>query len=96
MLVEDLVPVLETALRTTIKRFDLGRHRIELCLFLLLAGFSLNRPSAVLALQYKHLRVTLLRHPDGGPARLLLEFTYEFTKTFLGMKEAYVPVHSST
>lgn len=88
MFVEDLLPVLETALRTTEKRFDLGRHRIELCLFLQLAGFTVNRSSAILALQYKHIMMTVLRDPEGGPHRLLLEFTFEFTKEYLGMKEA--------
>jgi Protein of unknown function (DUF3435) len=34
--------------------------------------------------------VTVLRDPAGGPHRLLLEFTFEFTKEYLGMKEAYV------
>lgn len=88
MFVEELLLVSMTALRTTEKRFDLGRHRIELCLFLQLAGFTVNRPSAILALQYKHIMVTVLRDPAGGPHRLLLEFTFEFTKEYLGMKEA--------
>jgi hypothetical protein len=34
--------------------------------------------------------VTLLRDPDGGPHRVLLEFTYEFTKDYLGIKDMYV------
>lgn len=89
MPVEDLTLIVLTALRTTKKQFDIGRQRIQLYLFLLLAGFTVNRPSAVLALRYRHIRVSLLRDPEGGPHRLLLEFTFEFTKTFLGMKEAY-------
>jgi Protein of unknown function (DUF3435) len=90
MFVEDLLPVLGTALRTTKKRFDLGRHHIELYLFLQLAKFTVNCPSAILALQYKHIIVTVLRDPGGGPHQLLLEFTFEFTKEYFGMKKAYV------
>ncbi|KAF2435311.1 hypothetical protein EJ08DRAFT_333907 [Tothia fuscella] len=31
--------------------------------------------------------VTLLRDPDGSPYRVLLEFTFEFTKQYLGIKD---------
>ena len=34
--------------------------------------------------------VTLLRDPDGGPHRVLIEFTFEFTKEYLRVKDAYV------
>ena len=34
--------------------------------------------------------VTLLRDPDGGPIRVLLEFTFEFTKEYLGVKDMYI------
>jgi hypothetical protein len=91
MYVEDLIPFQETVLRSTEKRFYLGRQRIELCLYNLLACFSVNRTGAILALQYKHIRVSLQRDPHGGPHRVLLEFTYEFTKKYLGLKKAYVP-----
>ena len=90
MFVDELLLVSLTTLRTTEKKFDLGRQRIELCLYLQLGGFTVNRISAILALQYKHIMVTLLRDPAGGPHRLLLEFTFEFTKEYLGMKEAWV------
>ncbi|KAF2415628.1 hypothetical protein EJ08DRAFT_673832 [Tothia fuscella] len=46
-----------------------------------------NRPNAILGLCYRHITVTLLRDPDGGPHRVLLEFTYEFTKQYLGIKD---------
>jgi hypothetical protein len=32
--------------------------------------------------------VTLLQDPNGGPYRILIEFTCEFTKQFLGIKDA--------
>lgn len=47
-----------------------------------------SRPQAILDLCYCNIVVTLLRDPQGGPHRFLLECTYKFTKQFLGMKEA--------
>jgi Protein of unknown function (DUF3435) len=88
VVVEDLMGILQTNLTTTKKKYRHGRHRIQLTLFHHLAGFSANRPQAVLDLRYRHIVVSLLRNPQGGPHRILLEFTYEFTKQFLGMKEA--------
>ncbi|CEO59611.1 hypothetical protein PMG11_04283 [Penicillium brasilianum] len=87
MFVEDLTMVVETAISTTKKKFGHGRHRIELCLFLQLAGLTANRPGAVLSLRYRHIRVSLLRDPQGGPHRILIEFKFEYTKGFLGAKD---------
>jgi hypothetical protein len=94
--VEDLAVIMQTNLTTTKKKYTHGRHRIQLALFLQLAGFSGNRPQAVLSLCYRHIIVTLLRDPNGGPHNILIEFTYEFTKTFLGMKEMYAACLSSS
>lgn len=88
MYIEDLAGVLQTNLTTTKKTYTHGRHRIEISLFGQLGMFSGNRPSALLNLCYRHIIVTLLRHPNGGPHRILIEFTCEFTKQYLGMKEA--------
>jgi hypothetical protein len=88
MYVEDLVKVQQTNLITTKKKYSHGRHRIQIAFFLLLAGFSANRPQALLDLCYRHIRVTLLRDPEGGPNQILLEFTFEFTKEYLGSKDA--------
>ena len=88
MYVDDLVEVLQTNLTTLEKRYTLGQQRIDIHTVLLLALPTGQRPEALLNLRYRHLRVTLLRDPEGGPRRVLLEFTFEFTKTFLGMKEA--------
>jgi Protein of unknown function (DUF3435) len=90
MYVEDLVKVLETTLVTTKKLFGHGRHRIELCLWFQLAGFTANRPAALLGLCYRHIKVTLLRDDLGGPHQIMLEFTVEFTKQFLDPKQEYV------
>ncbi len=90
MYVEDLVEVLQTNLITTKKRYTHGRHRVQLHLWLQLACFTANRPQALLDLCYRHIIVTLLRDPEGGPHRVLLEFTFEFTKQYLGLKDWYV------
>jgi hypothetical protein len=92
MYVEDLAQVLQTNLVTTEKRYPHGRYRIQAQLYLQLGGFTANRPQALLSLCYRHIKVTLLRDPEGGPHRVLLEFTFEFTKEFLGVKDLYVIV----
>jgi hypothetical protein len=86
--VEDLTKVVETTVSTTKKKFGHGRHRIELALFLQLAGLTTNRPQAILNLRYRHIQVSLLRDPQGGPHRIIIEFTFEFTKEWLGAKDA--------
>ena len=90
MYVEDLKEVLRTNLTTTKKRYSHGRLRMELQLFMQIAGFTANRPQAVLNLCYRHITATLLRDQGGGPNRILLEFTSEFTKDYLGAKDVYV------
>ncbi|OJD20357.1 hypothetical protein ACJ73_08309 [Blastomyces percursus] len=84
---DDLVRIVETTLTTTKKKFGHGRQRILLCLYFQLAGFSASRPQALLNLCYRHIKITLLRDPNGGPNNILIEFTVEFAKTFLGDKE---------
>jgi hypothetical protein len=56
--------------------------------WLLLGLISGNRPQALLNLRYRHVLVTLLRDPQGGQHRVLIELTFEFTKQFLGLKDA--------
>src|SRR5450755_4119873 len=90
MYVHDLAEYARVLLATTKMTFEIGWLRIQLILFCQLAGMTGNRPEALLALRLRHLCLTLVRHPDGGPPRLLMELTAEFTKTFLGLKDAYV------
>jgi hypothetical protein len=87
MYVEDLKEVLRTNIHTTEKRYAHGRLRMEIQLFMQLAGFTANRPQAVLHLCYRHIKATLLRDQGGGPDSFLLEFDFEFTKSFLGIKD---------
>jgi hypothetical protein len=84
MYVADLTMVVEPAISTTKKGFGYGKHRIKLCLFLQLAGLTANRSQAILYLIYRHIRVSLLQDPQGSPHRIVIEFTFEFTKGFLG------------
>ena len=86
--IEDLVSVLQINLTITKQRYIYSRHRIEISLFCQLAIFSANRPLALLKLHYSNIAVNMLRDPGGGPHRILIEFTCEFTKKYLGTKEA--------
>jgi len=87
MYVEDLKEVLRTNIYTTQKRYAHGRLRMEIQLFLQIAGFTANRPGALLELCYRHITASLLRDQGGGPNNFLLEFTFEFTKDYLGAKD---------
>jgi hypothetical protein len=73
---------------TTKQRYTHGRYRIETSLFSELGIFSGNRPLALLNLRYGDIAVNLLWDPSSGPHRILIEFTCEFTKKYLGIKEA--------
>ncbi|KAH0419558.1 hypothetical protein CcaCcLH18_14355 [Colletotrichum camelliae] len=87
MTIDDLKQQIETTLSTTKKSFKLGELRILAVLFLLLLAPAGSRPEATLNLRFKDIRVALARDPEGGPHKLLLRFTPEFTKTYLGEKE---------
>jgi hypothetical protein len=71
--VEDLAVIMQTNLTTTKKKYTHGRHRIQLALFLQLAGFFGNQLQAILSLCYRHIIVTLLRDPNSGPHNILIE-----------------------
>ncbi|KAI3326690.1 C2H2 finger domain protein [Xylariaceae sp. AK1471] len=88
MTVETLKEKIETTLSTTKKRFNLGELRILIVLFLLLLAPGGSRPESILMLRYGDIRVTLARDPEGGPHNLMVRFTPEFTKTYLGAKES--------
>lgn len=56
-----------------------------------LAGITGNRPAALLAVRYRHIKVTLLPDPEGGEQpRVLIEIVFHHTKSYLGEKDAYV------
>jgi hypothetical protein len=88
MTIDTLKEEIHTTLSTTKKSFELGEIRILAVLFLLLLAPAGARPTSILRLRYGDIEVMLARDPDGGPHNLLLWFTLEFTKTYLGEKDA--------
>src|SRR5207247_10839706 len=94
MAIGDLKEQIETTLGTTKKSFRLGELRILYVLFLLLLAPTGARPASVLRLRFGDIRVVLARDPEGAPHKILIKFTLEFTKTYLGTKDAYVPMPS--
>jgi hypothetical protein len=91
MYVEDLAEFARVLLATTEMTFDIGWLRVQLILFCQLAGITGNRPEALVNLRLRHLKLTLIRDPNGGRPRLFIELTAEYTKGFLGLKDAWVP-----
>lgn len=47
-----------------------------------------TRPTSVLLLRFENIRIVLARNPNGGPYKILIKFTLEFTKTYLSSKDA--------
>jgi len=88
--VQDVLEITQTTLTTVEKMFQVGRYRIQTWFFLQGGFFTANRPDALLKLRYGDFKVTILRNPNGGPNNVLLEITFEFTKSHLGPKPAYV------
>ena len=67
------------------------RHRVQLALIMQLTGITGNRPAPLLAVCYQHVKVTLLPDPHGGEQpRVLVEIVYNYTKGYLGEKDASV------
>ncbi|KND88648.1 hypothetical protein TOPH_06717 [Tolypocladium ophioglossoides CBS 100239] len=62
--------------------------RILAVLFFLLPAPAGSRPTSILWRRFGDIRVALLRDLDGGPLKLLIRLTLEFTKTYLGTKDA--------
>ncbi|KAJ5804829.1 hypothetical protein N7474_010694 [Penicillium riverlandense] len=82
--VQDLTELNETILRTQERRFHFGYERIQMCLFSMIGIYTVNRLSALLSLQLKHLQFSIQKDPHGGPPVLLVEIRLEHTKRFLG------------
>ncbi|KAJ5415003.1 hypothetical protein N7509_000101 [Penicillium cosmopolitanum] len=82
--VQDLTELNETILRTQERRFNFGYERIQMCLFSMIGIFTVNRLSALLSLQFKHLQFSIQKDPQGGPPVLLAEVRSEHTKQFFG------------
>lgn len=66
------------------------RLRVQLALLIQLAGITGSRPSALMSLTYGDLALSLLRDPKGGEwPRLIVDVTFNNTKSFLGPKAPY-------
>jgi hypothetical protein len=87
MTINDLKEQVEETVSTTKKLFDLGELRILATLFLLLLAPAGARPQAILRLRFRDIRVVLAKDPEEGLHKLLIQFTPEFTKTYLGTKD---------
>jgi hypothetical protein len=76
---------------TTKRLFKLRELYILAVLFLLLLAPAGAQPTSILSLRFGDLRIVLIKDPAGGPYRLLIRFTLAFIKTYLEVKDAYVP-----
>lgn len=64
-------------------------HRVQLTLIIQVAEITGNRPIALLAICYQHVKVTLFPDPQGGHrSRVLVKIVYKYTKAYLGEKNA--------
>lgn len=86
MYIEDLAEFARVLLTTQETTFRCGWERMQILLFCQLAALTASRPSALLNLRYRDLKLTLIRDPEGGPPRLFIFLRPEFTKQFLGKK----------
>jgi hypothetical protein len=60
----------------------------------MLGLFTASRKTAILKLQYKHLRLSLQRNPHGGPPVLSIDIEPEYIKELLGIKALYITPQS--
>ncbi|KAF9884370.1 hypothetical protein FE257_001826 [Aspergillus nanangensis] len=88
MYIEDVAEFARVLLTTTAMTFHIGWQRIQLLFFCQLAAITASRPSALLYLRYRDLKLSLIRDPQGGLPRLFIFLKPDFTKRFLGKKAA--------
>jgi len=85
---EELLKTLYIFIEAT---FSHEQYRVQLDKIMQLAGITGNRSSALLAVRYRHIKITLLPDPDGGEQpRVLIEILFPNTKDYLGEKNAWV------
>ncbi len=71
--------------------FEIGWLRLQEIFFCQLAGIIGNRPEALVELRFRQLELTLIRDPNADRPRLFIQLTSEYTKGYLGIKDACVP-----
>ena len=93
--VEDEFRLLRTLWGSAEMDMEHERLRVQLALFVQVAGITGNRPDALLSLRYKNVKVFLLRDPNNSEyPRPIIELTFDNTKTYIGNKDAYVGAES--
>ena len=83
--IKDLEAHIKETISTVGKSFKLGELRILAVLFLLLIAPAGSRPRRM---RFADISPVLSRDPEGGPLNILLRFTLEFIKKYLGLKDA--------
>ena len=88
--VEDEFELLRTLWVSAEMEMKHERLRVQLALFIQLAGITGNRPDAILSLRYKDVKIFLLRDPKKGEMpRPIFELTFGKTKGYMGDKDSY-------
>ncbi|KAK3669459.1 hypothetical protein LTR78_010645 [Recurvomyces mirabilis] len=88
MRAEDEFELLKTLWESPEMILQHERLRVQLALMIQLAGITGSRPGALRRLQYKDLKIALLPNSDGGEQpRLVMDFTFQHTKRYLGAKD---------
>lgn len=90
MTIDDLKRQIDTTIRTIDKNFKVGELRILAVLYILFLAPAGSRPASILEMRFGDLEVVLARNPSGGPHRLVIRFTLNYTKRYLGEKAVYV------
>ncbi len=71
--------------------FNYERYRVQLVLIIQLIDITENRSAALLAICYRHVKVTLLSNSNGDEQlRIILKIVYKYIKSYLGQKETFV------
>ena len=87
---EDEFELLKTLWGTSRVPMDHERLRVQLALLIQLAGITGSRPGALMSLTYGDFALSLLRDPKGSEwPRLIVDVTFNNTKSFLGPKTPY-------
>ncbi|EME85029.1 uncharacterized protein MYCFIDRAFT_214924 [Pseudocercospora fijiensis CIRAD86] len=89
--VEEQFELLRTLWESPDVKFNHERQRVQFALILHLAGLSGQRPQALVNVRYGDIAVELIREsntPRDSPPRVVVKFTFAYTKSFLGEKDA--------
>jgi len=88
---EDEFELLKTLYISTETTFSHERYRVQLALVMQLVEITSNRSSALLAIRYQHIKMTLLKNSkDEEQSRVLIEIVFNHIKGYLEEKDACV------